>query len=257
MVDFDSQSSVYIALTACTVSVSAFALAAMRYGIPTSESHGMIAALAGAGIVTQNSLKVINGVSVLKALLGLVLSVVLAVILGYIITLIIKKATANVKISNKLLDGAQTFSLCVSSFLHGAQDGQKFLAVLLLSAAGSGCAYKTITALIIATALSIGTRFGGKKILTAIGFSLAPLDKRQGLSADITSSLTLTLCSIFGIPSSTTQTVSSAIVGSALYNDYKTINFGIVKNLMFAWLVTFPFCFLLSAFVASIIKLLI
>lgn len=255
MVNFHSQSSVLYAVTACMFSVALYALVAMKFGIPTSESHAMVAALAGAGVVTQGSLNAVNGIALLKTVCGLALSVISAAVIGFFISKYLKKYSS--KKSDLLFDRAQITVTCASSFMHGAQDGQKFLGLFMLVLMQSDNAPSLPLIIFVAVIMATGTRFGGKKIIESVGFSLAPLQKYQGLSADLASSLALLGCSFLGMPSSTTHTVSSAIVGCAFAENYKKINVRLLKSLLFVWLITFPACFALSAFFATVIKLIL
>ena len=255
MVNFHSQSSVLYAVTACMFSVALYALVAMKFGIPTSESHAMVAALAGAGVVTQGSLNGVNGIALLKTVCGLALSVISAAVIGFFIAKYLKKYSS--KKSDLLFDRAQIAVTCASSFMHGAQDGQKFLGLFMLVLMQGDNAPSLPLIIFVAVIMATGTRFGGKKIIESVGFSLAPLQKYQGLSADLASSIALLGCSFLGMPSSTTHTVSSAIVGCAFAENYKKINIRLLKNLVFVWLITFPACFALSAFFATVIKLIL
>lgn len=125
MVNFHSQGSVTYAVTACMFSVALYALVAMKFGIPTSESHAMVAALAGAGVVMQGSLFAVNGIALLKTVCGLAVSVISAAVIGFFIAKYLKKYSS--KKPDLLFDRTQIAVTCASSFMHGAQDGQKFL----------------------------------------------------------------------------------------------------------------------------------
>ncbi len=247
MVNFHSQGSVTYAVTACMFSVALYALVAMKFGIPTSESHAMVAALAGAGVVMQGSLFAVNGIALLKTVCGLAVSVISAAVIGFFIAKYLKKYSS--KKPDLLFDRTQIAVTCASSFMHGAQDGQKFLGLFMLVLMQNDNAPSLQLIIFVAVIMATGTRFGG--------FSLAPLQKYQGLSADLASSIALLGCSFLGMPSSTTHTVSSAIVGCAFAENYKKINVRLLKNLLFVWLITFPACFALSAFFATVIKLIL
>lgn len=255
MVNFHSQGSVTYAVTACMFSVALYALVAMKFGIPTSESHAMVAALAGAGVVMQGSLFAVNGIALLKTVCGLAVSVISAEVIGFFIAKYLKKYSS--KKPDLLFDRTQIAVTCASSFMHGAQDGQKFLGLFMLVLMQNDNAPSLQLIIFVAVIMATGTRFGGKKIIESVGFSLAPLQKYQGLSADLASSIALLVCSFLGMPSSTTHTVSSAIVGCAFAENYKEINVRLLKNLLFVWLITFPACFALSAFFATVIKLIL
>ena len=138
MVDFGSDThTALVALSAALFSIVVYSTAASRLGIPTSESHSLIAGLTGAAIATQNGLQGVNFNEWVKVLYGLVASLVLGFVMGYVICRLIaflfhkmERRKANTFFTYTQIGGAAAMS-----FMHGAQDGQKFIGVLFLAVA--------------------------------------------------------------------------------------------------------------------------
>ena len=139
------------------------------------------------------------------------------------------------------------------SFMHGAQDGQKFMGVILLSlflinGQSSGAAVKMPVWLMLlcSIVMGLGTSIGGKKIIKSVGMDMVKLEKYQGFSADIAASISLLFSSVFGIPVSTTHAKTTAIMGVGAVKRLSAINFSVVKEMMLTWILTFPGCGLIG-----------
>ena len=134
-VDFGTNTQeAMIALCAALLSIVVYSVAASFFGIPTSESHSLIAGLSGAAIAIQHGIGGINGSEWVKVLYGLVLSLALGFLSGWVICKILALicyGLDRVK-ANRFFAGAQIASAAGMSFMHGAQDGQKFIGVLFL-----------------------------------------------------------------------------------------------------------------------------
>ena len=145
------------------------------------------------------------------------------------------------------------------SFMHGAQDGQKFIGVLFLGIAFcngqssvSGMTIPVWLMLLCSVVMGVGTSVGGEKIIKSVGMDMVKLEKFQGFSADLAGAFCLLLSSTFGIPVSTTHTKTSAIMGVGAVKRISAINFGIVKDMMLTWIFTFPGCGLISYVMAKL-----
>src|SRR5699024_7584251 len=138
MVDFgDSTHSALIALCAALVSIVVYSVAASVFGIPTSESHSLIAGLSGAAIAIQHGIGGINGSEWVKVIYGLVLSLLLGFVTGWIVCKLITILCREMdrRKTNRFFAWAQIAGAAAMSFMHGAQDGQKFIGVLFLGIA--------------------------------------------------------------------------------------------------------------------------
>ena len=139
------------------------------------------------------------------------------------------------------------------SFMHGAQDGQKFMAVILLSAfMANGQMEMPDTnipiwmMILCSVVMALGTSVGGYKIIKAVGMDMVKLDTFQGFSADIAAALCLLFSSLTGIPVSTTHTKTTAIMGVGATKRLSAINLGVVKEMVLTWILTFPGCGIIS-----------
>ena len=262
MVDFGGNSSeALIALCAALFSIVVYSVGASYFGIPTSESHSLIAGLSGAAIAIQSGIGGINMNEWAKVLYGLILSLALGWISGWVIcklvTLICREMDR--RKTNRFFKGAQIFGAASMSFMHGAQDGQKFIAVLFLGVAFSsgqssveGAVIPVWLMLLCSIVMALGTSVGGEKIIKSVGMDMVKLEKYQGFSADLSAALCLLYSSLSGIPVSTTHTKTSAIMGVGAAKRLSSVNFGVVKDMVLTWIFTFPGCGLISFIMAKL-----
>lgn len=252
MVDFGSNShEALVALCAAMVAIVLWAVAAWVFGIPTSESHALIAGLTGAAIAMHGGLSGVNGAEWIKVLYGLVLSTILGFVMGFVVVKLIELffRRANRKKTNGFFKRAQIGGAAAMAFMHGAQDGQKFIGVFLLGTflAGGQTDVNTFTIpiwlmILCSLVMSLGTSVGGLRIIKAVGMDMVKLEKYQGFSADIAAAGCLLLSSLTGIPVSTTHTKTTAIMGAGASKRLSTVNMAVVKEMVYAWVLTFPCC---------------
>ena len=262
MVDFGSNTQeAIIALCAALFSIVVYSVGASFFGIPTSESHSLIAGLTGAAIAIHGSLAGVNGAEWVKVIYGLVLSLVLGFASGWVLCKLVTLVCyrMNRRKTDRFFQGAQIFGAAAMSFMHGAQDGQKFIGVLFLGMAFHngqtsvvGMAIPVWLMLLCSCVMGVGTSVGGEKIIKSVGMDMVKLEKYQGFSADLSAAFCLLLSSVFGIPVSTTHTKTSAIMGVGAVKRLSAINFGVVKDMMLTWVFTFPGCGLISFVMAKI-----
>ena len=246
MVDFGGDTrEALVALCAALFSIVVYSVGASIFGIPTSESHSLIAGLSGAA----------------KVLYGLVLSLALGFATGWavckLVTLICRGMDR--RKTNPFFQAAQIFGAAAMSFMHGAQDGQKFIGVLFLGLAFcngqssvQGIGIPVWLMLRCSVVMALGTSVGGEKIIKSVGMDMVHLEKYQGFSADMAAALCLLYSSLFGIPVSTTHTKTTAIMGVGAVKRLSAINFGVVKDMVLTWVFTFPGCGLISFIMAKL-----
>lgn len=266
MVDFGGNThEALIALCAALFSIVVYSVTASWFGIPTSESHSLIAGLTGAAIAINNGLGGVNGAEWVKVLYGLVMSLLLGFGSGWLICKLLTRLCAGLdrRKANGFFRYAQIFGASAMSFMHGAQDGQKFIGVLFLGMAFcngqtsvSGVAIPVWLMLLCSTVMGLGTSVGGEKIIKSVGMDMVRLEKYQGFAADLSAAFCLLLSSLFGIPVSTTHTKTSAIMGVGAVKRLSAINYGVVKDMMLTWVFTFPGCGLISFAMAKLFMFL-
>ncbi|MBQ8038862.1 MAG: inorganic phosphate transporter [Lachnospiraceae bacterium] len=262
MVNFDGDTQkAMIALCAAMAAIVIWAIGAWYFGIPTSESHALIAGLSGAAIALQGGLSGINGAEWLKVIYGLVLSTVLGFGVGYLICKVITVICRNVdrRKTEGFFTGGQIAGGAAMAFMHGAQDGQKFLGVLLLGLylvngmdTSEGAVLPIWMMVLCSLVMGVGTSIGGKKIIKSVGMDMVKLEKYQGFSADVAASFGIFLSTIFGIPVSTTHMKTTAIMGVGAVKRMSAINYSVVKDMILTWVLTFPGCGLIGYFMAKL-----
>ena len=256
MVNFgDNSHEAIVALSAALFAIVLWATLAWVFGIPTSESHALIAGLTGSAIALHGSLEGVNGGEWVKVIYGIFISVGLGFGLGWLVcksvTLLFKKMERPK--TEPIFRGAQIVGAAGMAFMHGAQDGQKFMGVILLCvymSHGQALPSETVVPiwlmLLCSIVMGLGTAIGGKKIIKSVGMDMVKLEKYQGFSADIAASLSLLFCSIFSLPVSTTHAKTTSIMGVGAVKRLSAINFSVVKEMVLTWILTFPGCGLIG-----------
>lgn len=251
-----------IVLAAAMFAIVVWATGAWWFGIPTSESHSLIAGLTGAAMAL-GGVSAINMAEWSKVLIGLFVSTGLGFGLGWFFVRFIERVAS--KYARSRTDGffrrAQIAAAAVMAFLHGAQDGQKFMSVFMLALFLNGNATKaadgTFTIplwvmLVCSAVMGIGTLVGGKKIIKTVGMDMVKMRTYQGFAADTAAGLSLLLATLTGMPVSTTHTKTTAVMGVAASRRVSSVDWNIAKEMVAAWLLTFPGCGLLGFLMAKL-----
>lgn len=259
LVDFGSnKSDAAIALAAALFSIVLWAVVAWYFGIPTSESHALIAGISGSAFALNGGFQAININEWVKAIYGLFSSCLGGFFLGFLVCKAVLLIFRNIKRRHTeiFFRYAQIFAAMCMSFMHGAQDGQKFIAILLMTVGFSGASADqgTISFLTILCSfiMALGTLSGGKKIIKSVGMEMVKLQKYQGFSADIASSVALLFSTVSGFPVSTTHAKTTAMMGAGFSKNKSSVNPSVIKDIGLTWLLTFPGCGLLGFIVTKI-----
>ncbi|HOR85073.1 MAG TPA: inorganic phosphate transporter [Bacillota bacterium] len=262
MVDFGGNSrNALIALCASLFAIVTWATAAWAFGIPTSESHALIAGISGAAIALQGGFSGINGEQWMKVIYGLFMSTLLGLGFGFISAWLIQLICKGLdrRRTIPMFRKAQILGGAAMAFMHGAQDGQKFMGVFMLGiflANGqTGVTRFTIPIwlmLLCSVVMALGTSIGGYRIIKTVGMDMVKLEMYQGFAADLAGAACLLISSLFGIPVSTTHTKTTAIMGVGAAKRISSINWGVVREMAAAWILTFPGCGLVGFLMAYI-----
>jgi PiT family inorganic phosphate transporter len=238
-------------LGAAMMGIIIWSSTAWYFGLPTSESHGLVAGLAGAGLAAA-------GPSVLlwegwrKVLIGLALSsffgfVVAIFLMSTILWGFRKWHPGSVR---GLFARLQVVSAALMAFSHGSNDGQKFIGVFTLALVLGGVLpeFNVLPWVIVlcAVTMAAGTAIGGWRIIRTMGLRLTKLEPVQGFAAETAAGLTIQGAAIFGIPLSTTHTISTAIMGVGATRRLSAVRWGVAGQLVVAWVLTFPVCGLIA-----------
>ncbi|MBQ8915277.1 MAG: inorganic phosphate transporter [Clostridia bacterium] len=221
----------------CTALWSAFA---WLLGLPTSEGHALISAMAGAALALGGKIHVLQLLVVLAAVLP---SAALSALLSVPFVRLFAKTP---KRNRKPLI---ILSCALSSFFHGAQDGQKFLALALSARLISNKAYAP-TVLVFAAVMGIGTLFG-RRIIKKMGLEMISADEGSALAADLSGALSLAALTALGVPASTTHVRITALTAATRAAGGRCDG-GIFALLCSTWVATFPVCFALSYFASRL-----
>ncbi|MBC2888333.1 inorganic phosphate transporter [Gordonibacter massiliensis (ex Traore et al. 2017)] len=256
MVDFGGNSQqALIALTAAMIAIIVWGVAAWYFGIPTSQSHSLIAGLTGAAIALQGGFGAINGGEWMKVVYGILLSTLLGFFLGWLNSKIVGRVCRNMdrKRTTKAFRWAQVVSGAGVAFMHGAQDGQKFMSIFVLAitlATGVGQADQMILPIWLmffcALNMGIGTAVGGERIIKSVGLDMVKLEPFQGFAASCATFFCLMLSTFAGLPVSTTHTNTTAIMGVGAAKRKSAVKWGIAVDMVKTWVLTFPGCGLLG-----------
>ncbi len=248
-------------VAAAMIALIAWSSIAAYFGLPTSESHALVAGLAGAGLATA-------GPSVLlwdgwrKVLIGLGFSTFLGFGFGYLIILAISWIFRNTAPSRvkKLFGKCQILSAAFMAFGHGSNDGQKFIGAFVLALVLGGTMtefHVPIWVIVLcATVMGIGTSIGGWRIIKTMGVKLVKLETYHGFAAETGAATAMQIAAVFGIPLSTTHTINTSIMGVGSVRRFSAVRWGVAGEIIVAWILTFPVCGGLSWLVAKGLMLL-
>lgn len=244
---------------AAMIGIVIWSTIAARAGIPTSESHALVAGLAGAGLATSGpGALVLSGWS--KVGMGLLFSTFLGFGAAFVVMILVYRifrryAPGEVK---TLLRYLQILSSAFMAFSHGSNDGQKFMGVFTLALVLGGILptfeIPVWVILLCAMTMALGTMSGGWKIIRTMGGKVTKLETHQGFAAEIAAASTIEIATRFGIPLSTTHTISTAIVGVGAARRFSAVRWGVTAEIVSAWILTFPVCGAISWSVVMIAK---
>jgi PiT family inorganic phosphate transporter len=222
------------------------------FGLPSSSSHALMGGICGSA-AAAGGFKVLNGTGLLnKVFLPMVISPIIGLVLGFIVMTILynlliksKPSTVN-SVSPKMQMGSAAFM----ALSHGTNDAQKTMGIMTMALVSySGITGDTTfhipTWVIIACALAMGfgTMAGGWKIIHTMGSKMIKLQPIHGFAAETSAAAILFTASHFGMPLSTTHVISTCIMGVGSAKRFSAVRWGIVGNILAAWVLTFPMAF--------------
>ncbi len=234
-------------------------------GIPSSSSHALIGGLIGATIVYGNSLEHIVWAGVVeKVVFPLVTSPILGFCIGYVFLNLIFKVFINWsqnKVNNVFLK-LQLFSAALVAYSHGNNDAQKTMGIITLALITGGVLDSTSgvplwVKVACATVMALGTSIGGWKIMKTMGGGVTKLSPASGFAAQTASALSIELMTFFGAPVSTTQVITTSIMGAGTAKRASSVKWNIAGSIVRAWIITLPVTIFLGGIIVYIIELLI
>ena len=244
---------------AAMMGIVVWSTAAWYYGLPTSESHGLVAGLTGAALATAGPEGVLmDGWK--KVAIGIGFSTFLGFFVGLFFMIAI------LWISRRSLPGTvrrrfgrlQILSAAFMAFSHGSNDGQKFIGVFTLALVLGGMLPEFVipwwVVLLCAVTMGIGTATGGWRIIKTMGLRLTKLEPIHGFAAETAAGLTIMTAGSFGIPLSTTHTISTTIMGVGSTRGLSAVKWGVAGDMVLAWILTFPVCGLIAYVTTKLVR---
>ena len=244
-----------IVIFAALVGAITWNLITWYYGLPSSSSHALIGGILGATIVKVGSSGLIKS-GIYKAIAFIFISPILGFLLGSISMLVVAWTFRKSRPHNidKWFRQLQLISAGAYSLGHGGNDAQKTIGIIWLLLIANGYADPSNTLppywviVFCYLAISLGTMFGGWRIVKTMGQKITKLKPVGGFCAETGGALTLFIASYYGIPVSTTHTITGAIVGVGSTRRASSVHWGVAGNIIWAWILTIP----AAAFVAGV-----
>ena len=252
---------------ACAVVI--WASIATYLGMPISLTHGLISGLVGAGLATSGS------VSIIWRVLGRVVSAVgIAPLMGFtggfllmVVIMWLFQKSAPAKLS-KFFGRLQIISAAFVAYSHGKNDGQMpigLITMALVAFTGDNSLWEHLSILdpigwkiivVSAFSISFGTAVGGWRVIRTLGLKITNLRPVQGFAATTAAASVIEFASHFGIPVSTTHCVSTSIMGVGATRRLSAVRWGIAKDIVLTWILTFPACMFIGWLIALLLKVI-
>ena len=232
---------------------------AWRFGLPTSESHALVSGLAGAGLATAGP-QVLLWEGWQKVLIGLIFSTFLGFLAGFTIIIVVywTYRRSEPERIRKLFGRLQLLSAAFMAFGHGSNDGQKFIGVFTLALVLGGVLPEFRVSLevviLCSIVMGIGTSVGGWRIIKTMGMRMVRMAPHQGFAAETGAAIVIQIASSFGIPLSTTHTISTSIIGVGSAKRLSAVRWGVVREIVLAWVLTFPVCGAIAWLAATVFQ---
>lgn len=235
------------------------------YGIPSSSSHTLIGGFAGAGmtyafILGDNVIGAINVAATLKIISFIVFAPLIGMIIAVILTLIIINIArfARPAVAEWWFKKLQLVSSAALSFAHGGNDAQKVMGIIFVAMVAGGYLetgddMPEWIPLVCYSAISLGTMSGGWKIVKTMGTKITKVNALEGVGAETAGAITLGITEHFGIPVSTTHTITGSIIGVGVVKRVSAVRWGVTISLLWAWVLTIPVSALLAGITYTLI----
>ena len=239
------------AIAACLVGAIVWNLITWFFGLPGSSSHALIGGMVGA-VIAQAGITAIKVSGLYKVLIALVASPLIGFTFGFLITrliyFLVQNATPRI---NEFFKRAQFFTAIALASSHGANDSQKTMGIIALSLVIGGAlpAFEVPLWVIAASAagIAIGASFGGWRLIRTLGGRFYKIRPLHSFSTQLTSALVLLSASLFGVPVSISQVVSSAIIGVGASERISKVRWSVAGDIITSWVITIPASALLAA----------
>lgn len=235
----------------CLVGAIIWNLITWYFGMPGSSSHALIGGLVGAVLISTGT-GTIKFAGLNKVLVALFVSPIFGFVIGFIILrfiyFLVRRASPNV---NEVFKRGQIFTAVALAFSHGTNDAQKIMGIITLSLVITGSIDKFAVPmwviLVCAGTISLGTAMGGWRLIRTLGGKFYKIRPVHSFATQLASGFVILSASAVGLPVSTSQVVSSAIIGIGASERFGKVRWGVVGDILTSWLITIPASGLLSA----------
>jgi PiT family inorganic phosphate transporter len=230
-----------------------------RAGLPSGSSHALIGALIGMGL-TAYGIDAVQWEEVYPVFIALITSPVAGLFIAYVFTVVLLNLLRRALPSqaNSVFRRLQLFSSSFVAFSHGANDAQKTMAIITLALFSSGYlsefAVPTWVAYAAALAIGLGTWAGGWRIIRTMGTRIVRMQPVDGFAAQTAAAAVIQLATALGLPVSTTQVVSGAVMGAGATHRFSAVHWGVARRIVWAWIFTIPASALLAALAALLVR---
>jgi PiT family inorganic phosphate transporter len=239
------------AIAACLVGAIMWNLITWFFGLPGSSSHALIGGMVGA-VIAQAGITAIKVSGLYKVLIALIASPIIGFAFGFLITrliyFLVQNATPRI---NEFFKRAQFLTALALASSHGANDSQKTMGIIALSLVIGGAlpAFEVPLWVIAASAagIAIGASFGGWRLIRTLGGRFYKIRPLHSFSTQLTSALVLLSASLYGVPVSISQVVSSAIIGVGASERFSKVRWSVAGDIVTSWVITIPASALLAA----------
>ncbi len=244
---------------AAVLAAALWAMGAQVFGMPSSETHALVASLLGAGFA-------FGGVGALewsgtrKVVFSLFTSPFMAFAGGFLIMVLIYRLfrRARPRTVRRTFGRGQVLSAAFMAFSHGSNDGQKGMGIVALALFLNGNLRELEIPLwvmfVVATTIGVGTAIGGWRVIRTIGLRMTKLEPVNGFAAETSAALIIVGASRFGIPLSTTHAIGSSIMGVGATRRLSAVRWGIAGEVVGTWVLTWPGCMLLGFGMAKLFQ---
>ncbi len=265
----------YETLFASLAAVIVWVTVATRYGLPVSSTHSLVAGLAGAGIAVAGGTEAVQWHAMQPVLMSVFTAPALGFIGGFAIVLVLlwsfrRNAPARIRVVFSRLQWLTTAFLAYSL---GKNNGQMPIGIIAMALVifyhrigqiGQAAAVWDEIAIggrlwwvivVSSLAISSGTAIGGWRVIKTVGFRITSLQPIHGFATDASAATVIEVASRLGIPVSSTHCATAAVMGVGATRRLSAVRWGITRNIVLAWILTFPICGALGWVIASLFKI--
>jgi len=215
------------------------------FGLPISNSHSLIGGIMGAGIAGLGFEQLVFG-GLTKVFAGIIIAPIGGMIFGIALAgaIIVFLAKRRPAIVNRTFGRLQIISSAWFALTHGANDGQKTMGIIVLILFSANLIDEIHMPLWVifaaASAMGLGTFFGGYKVIKTLGVKVTRLRPYQGFAAETGGGMMLAIFAIFGIPASTTHAITGTIMGAGAARRKRAVRWKVSRQIIFSWVITIP-----------------